>query len=74
VIDIRCKVCNRLAFKACEDAIGVFETRCNKCGRKFTVALPLKTDAEASGAQKDLSVKDNGDPLGGYALISRSNN
>jgi hypothetical protein len=44
MIDIRCKACKRLAFKASDDAKGVFETRCQRssCGRVFMVTLPFK--------------------------------
>jgi hypothetical protein len=44
MIEVRCKVCKRLAFKASDDAKGVFETRCQRssCGRIFMVTLPFK--------------------------------
>jgi hypothetical protein len=44
MIDIRCKACKRLAFKASDDATGTFQTRCQRssCGRVFMVTLPFK--------------------------------
>lgn len=55
MLEIRCKVCKRLAFKASEDATGVFETRCQRacCGRIFTVTLPLK---KAGGAKDSVDI------------------
>jgi phage FluMu protein Com len=52
MVEIRCKVCKRMAFKASEDATGLLETRCNRCGRTFTVILPLKN----AGGAKDVDV------------------
>ena len=72
MVEIRCKVCNRLAFKASEDAKGAFETLCNKCGRMFTVTLPLiRNKAVESGACKNSSKEsDESAPLDGCHLIS----
>ena len=56
MIQIRCKVCNRLSFEASEDAAGTFRTRCQRssCRRLFTVTLPIgnKSEGEAARAQR----------------------
>lgn len=42
MIQIRCKVCKRLAMEVSEDAICTIRTRCQRssCKRLFTVTLP----------------------------------
>jgi hypothetical protein len=68
VIQIRCKVCKRLAFEASEDATGVFKTRCQRssCGRLFTVTLPIVKKDAGEAAQVQQASKE------GKALVELS--
>lgn len=43
MIEIRCKLCRRLAMKVSPDTTGTINTKCQRCGRTFEVTLPLKS-------------------------------
>lgn len=39
---VRCKLCQKLLFKASPDATGKFEGYCDRCKRRCPITLPLK--------------------------------